>query len=79
MTFSAGALPASTAGFEKPNATQQQGIVPFANGLDVMVLAPSGGGKKAIFCAGILQVRRTNLSNTGVCKPRSHLAAVELV
>ena len=43
------------AGFEKPSAIQQKGIVPFAKGLDVIQQAQSGTGKTATFCAGILQ------------------------
>jgi translation initiation factor 4A len=42
-------------GFEKPSAIQQKGIVPFAQGLDVIQQAQSGTGKTATFCAGILQ------------------------
>lgn len=44
------------AGFEKPSAIQQKGIVPFGKGLDVIQQAQSGTGKTATFCAGILQV-----------------------
>ena len=44
-----------TAGFEKPSAIQQKGIVPFAKSLDVIQQAQSGTGKTATFCAGILQ------------------------
>ena len=52
------ALPAPlAAGFEKPSAIQQKGIVPFGKGLDVIQQAQSGTGKTATFCAGILQVR----------------------
>ena len=43
------------AGFEKPSAIQQKGIVPFGKGLDVIQQAQSGTGKTATFCAGILQ------------------------
>ena len=43
------------AGFEKPSAIQQRGIVPFAKGHDVIQQAQSGTGKTATFCAGILQ------------------------
>lgn len=46
----------SPAGFEKPSAIQQKGIVPFGKGLDVIQQAQSGTGKTATFCAGILQV-----------------------
>jgi len=46
------------AGFEKPSAIQQKGIVPFGKGLDVIQQAQSGTGKTATFCAGILQVWR---------------------
>ena len=44
-----------TAGFEKPSAIQQKGIVPFGKGLDVIQQSQSGTGKTATFCAGILQ------------------------
>ena len=44
------------AGFEKPSATQQMGIVPFAQGHDVIQQAQSGTGKTATFCTGILQL-----------------------
>ena len=43
------------AGFEKPSAIQQKGIVPFGKGLDVIQQAQSGTGKTATFCAGVLQ------------------------
>lgn len=46
----------ASAGFEKPSAIQQKGIVPFGKGLDVIQQAQSGTGKTATFCAGILQV-----------------------
>jgi len=46
---------ATPAGFEKPSAIQQKGIVPFGKGLDVIQQAQSGTGKTATFCAGILQ------------------------
>lgn len=65
LTFAAGPLNASCvwltlhfsrfAGFEKPSAIQQKGIVPFGKGLDVIQQAQSGTGKTATFCAGILQ------------------------
>ncbi len=65
FTFAAGSLNASCvcltlhvsrfAGFEKPSAIQQKGIVPFGKGLDVIQQAQSGTGKTATFCAGILQ------------------------
>ncbi|KAL9239962.1 hypothetical protein vseg_014232 [Gypsophila vaccaria] len=42
-------------GFEKPFAVQQRGIVPFCKGLDVILQAPSGTGKTATLCSGILQ------------------------
>jgi len=42
------------AGFEKPSAIQQKGIVPFTKALDVIQQAQSGTGKTATFCAGIL-------------------------
>lgn len=42
------------AGFEKPSAIQQKGIVPFTKGLDVIQQAQSGTGKTATFCAGVL-------------------------
>jgi translation initiation factor 4A len=42
------------AGFEKPSAIQQKGIVPFTKGHDVIQQAQSGTGKTATFCAGIL-------------------------
>jgi translation initiation factor 4A len=42
------------AGFEKPSAIQQKGIVPFTKRLDVIQQAQSGTGKTATFCAGIL-------------------------
>ncbi|XP_074359826.1 eukaryotic initiation factor 4A-10-like isoform X1 [Apium graveolens] len=42
-------------GFEKPSAIQQQGIVPFCKGLDVIQQAQSGTGKTAVFCSGVLQ------------------------
>ncbi|KAL8101565.1 hypothetical protein AgCh_033460 [Apium graveolens] len=41
--------------FEKPSAIQQQGIVPFCKGLDVIQQAQSGTGKTAVFCSGVLQ------------------------
>lgn len=44
----------AAAGFEKPSAIQQKGIVPFTKGLDVIQQAQSGTGKTATFCAGIL-------------------------
>jgi translation initiation factor 4A len=47
--------PPRAAGFEKPSAIQQKGIVPFAKGLDVIQQAQSGTGKTATFCAGVLQ------------------------
>ena len=50
--------PVRAAGFEKPSAIQQKGIVPFGKGLDVIQQAQSGTGKTATFCAGVLQVRR---------------------
>jgi hypothetical protein len=53
--------PAAHAGFEKPSAIQQKGIVPFGKGLDVIQQAQSGTGKTATFCAGILQVRHGRL------------------
>ena len=46
---------AAAAGFEKPSAIQQKGIVPFGKGLDVIQQAQSGTGKTATFCTGILQ------------------------
>ena len=49
------------AGFEKPSAIQQKGIVPYAKGLDVIQQAQSGTGKTATFCAGILQNLDYNL------------------
>ncbi|GAU33940.1 hypothetical protein TSUD_357400 [Trifolium subterraneum] len=39
----------------KPSSIQQRGIVPFCKGLDVILHAPSGTGKSATFCIGILQ------------------------
>ncbi|MCH79305.1 eukaryotic initiation factor 4A-8-like, partial [Trifolium medium] len=42
-------------GFGKPSSIQQRGIVPFCKGLDVILYAPSGTGKSATFCIGILQ------------------------
>ena len=42
------------AGFEKPSAIQQKGIVPITKNLDVIQQAQSGTGKTATFCAGIL-------------------------
>ena len=45
----------TVAGFEKPSAIQQRGIVPFTKGLDVIQQAQSGTGKTATFCSGILQ------------------------
>ena len=50
-----------SAGFEKPSAIQQKGIVPFGKGLDVIQQAQSGTGKTATFCAGILQNLDYNL------------------
>ena len=44
-----------SAGFERPSAIQQRGIVPFCKGLDVIQQAQSGTGKTATFCSGILQ------------------------
>ncbi|CAI9105672.1 OLC1v1004650C1 [Oldenlandia corymbosa var. corymbosa] len=41
-------------GFEKPSAIQQKGIFPFIKGFDVIQEAPSGTGKKATLCVGIL-------------------------
>jgi translation initiation factor 4A len=49
------------AGFEKPSAIQQKGIVPFTKGLDVIQQAQSGTGKTATFCAGM------QLSSGGIC------------
>ena len=43
------------AGFEKPSAIQQRGIVPFTKGLDVIQQAQSGTRKTATFFSGILQ------------------------
>jgi len=45
----------TSAGFEKPSAIQQRGIVPFCKGLDVIQQAQSGTGKTATFCSGVLQ------------------------
>ncbi|XP_010514906.1 PREDICTED: eukaryotic initiation factor 4A-2-like [Camelina sativa] len=42
-------------GFEKPNAVQQRGIVPFCKGLDVIHQARPGTKKIASFCSGVLQ------------------------
>ncbi|KAH0982393.1 hypothetical protein GBA52_009570 [Prunus armeniaca] len=42
-------------GFEKPSASQQRGIVPFCDGLDVIQQAQPGTGKRATFCCGILE------------------------
>ncbi|CAL4983710.1 unnamed protein product [Urochloa decumbens] len=42
-------------GFKEPYAVQQRGIIPFCRGLDVVQQAPSGTGKTATFCSGILQ------------------------
>ncbi|BFG24232.1 hypothetical protein CerSpe_105060 [Prunus speciosa] len=42
-------------GFEKPSASQQRGIVPFCEGLDVIQQAQPGTGKRATFCCGILE------------------------
>lgn len=53
------------AGFEKPSAIQQKGIVPFGKGLDVIQQAQSGTGKTATFCAGILQVRLARRATAG--------------
>lgn len=50
------------AGFEKPSAIQQKGIVPFTKGLDVIQQAQSGTGKTATFCAGILNNLDYNLT-----------------
>ncbi|PNX72827.1 eukaryotic initiation factor 4a-10 [Trifolium pratense] len=44
-----------TVSFGKPSSIQQRGIVPFCKGLDVILHAPSGTGKSATFCIGILQ------------------------
>ncbi|PQP97350.1 hypothetical protein Pyn_09082 [Prunus yedoensis var. nudiflora] len=41
-------------GFEKPSASQQRGIVPFCEGLDVIQQGQPGTGKRATFCCGIL-------------------------
>lgn len=49
------------AGFEKPSAIQQKGIVPFTKQLDVIQQAQSGTGKTATFCAGILNNLDYNL------------------
>ncbi len=49
------------AGFEKPSAIQQKGIVPFTKGLDVIQQAQLGTGRIATFCAGILQNLDYNL------------------
>jgi translation initiation factor 4A len=43
------------AGFEKPSASQQKGIVPITKNLDVVLQANYGTGKVATFCIGILQ------------------------
>lgn len=56
------ALLRPAAGFEKPSAIQQKGIVPFGKGLDVIQQAQSGTGKTATFCAGILKVRAAYFS-----------------
>ncbi|KAK1353345.1 hypothetical protein POM88_052480 [Heracleum sosnowskyi] len=40
---------------EKPSVTQQRGIVPLCNGLDVIQQAQFGIGKTATFCSGVLQ------------------------
>ena len=50
------------AGFEKPSAIQQKGIVPFTRGYDVIQQAQSGTGKTATFCAGILNNLDYNLN-----------------
>ncbi|KAL7070903.1 hypothetical protein ACQ4LE_009661 [Meloidogyne hapla] len=42
-------------GFEKPSAIQQRVIVQIIKGRDVIALAPSGVGKTAAFCIGLLQ------------------------
>jgi translation initiation factor 4A len=52
------------AGFEKPSAIQQRGIVPFTKGLDVIQQAQSGTGKTATFCSGILQQIDYGLAET---------------
>ena len=52
------------AGFEKPSAIQQKGIVPFGKGLDVIQQAQSGTGKTATFCTGILQNLDYNMLET---------------
>jgi superfamily II DNA/RNA helicase len=44
------------AGFEKPSAIQQKGIVPFTKNLDVIQQAQSGTGKTATFCAGAMKI-----------------------
>jgi translation initiation factor 4A len=54
-------LPLPAAGFEKPSAIQQKGIVPFTKNLDVIQQAQSGTGKTATFCAGILNNLDYNL------------------
>lgn len=42
-------------GFEKPSSIQSRGIVPIANGRDVLGQAQSGTGKTATFIIGMLQ------------------------
>ncbi|RXH88803.1 hypothetical protein DVH24_000402 [Malus domestica] len=42
-------------GFGKPSASQQRGIVPFSQGLDVIQQAPPGTGKTITFSYGIVQ------------------------
>ena len=54
--------PLLPAGFEKPSAIQQKGIVPFIKGFDVIQQAQSGTGKTATFCAGILNNLDYNLA-----------------
>jgi len=42
-------------GFEKPSAIQQQAIVPFSKGRDIIAQAQSGTGKTGTYTIGMLQ------------------------
>ncbi|KAM6501422.1 DEAD domain containing protein [Amanita muscaria] len=51
-------------GFERPSTIQQRAIVPVVKGHDVIVQAPSGTGKTAIFSISILQQLDMNIKGT---------------
>ncbi|KIL66572.1 hypothetical protein M378DRAFT_160563 [Amanita muscaria Koide BX008] len=51
-------------GFERPSTIQQRAIVPVVKGHDVIVQAPSGTGKTALFSISILQQLDMNIKGT---------------